>query len=346
MTDEAKSNGAPSREARGEWDDIARSRAHKVARKARRRRAYYDEEGAPFEGWPTGLPGLDALTAGIPRSGLYLLSGAPGIGKTSLALQMASRVATKIPVAYLTFENNPTSLVEKLLCSRLGVDVGDLRRGLASEETIEEIEAETKRLAALRHLRVLGPGDYPNATGEAEDGWTIGRLEKTIDNWLDAYGDKGALNPPSGFDDNYGRPECLVVVDYLQHWAKRNPDYTDLRTARQQVERMSAELTALGPEGRRVAVLAIASQNRKSGYGRNSRSSSGAPQASLTSLKESGDLEYMADVVMILTHGLDYVGGDGARQLSLQLLKNRYGSTGEMELNFNPATGAFWEQGA
>src|SRR4051812_12622053 len=37
---------------------------------------------------PTGVPGLDDILAGgLPRAGLYLVEGTPGVGKTTLAMQ-------------------------------------------------------------------------------------------------------------------------------------------------------------------------------------------------------------------------------------------------------------------
>src|SRR5690606_34752578 len=79
---------------------------------------------------------------------------------------------------------------------------------------------------------------------------------------------------------------CLVIVDYLQLWAKAAEELQGHRDARERVEVMGNALRELAIR-LDSPVLAIANQNRAHGqYG-----NKGA--ASLNSLKESGDLEYM-----------------------------------------------------
>jgi replicative DNA helicase len=83
-----------------------------------------------------------------------------------------------------------------------------------------------------------------------------------------------------------GSVPALVVLDYLQAAVKRGTSRTDAGDVRERIDRFTPELRALA-ERRQCAVLAIASQNR-SGYANGGQAS----------LKESGDLEYNADVVI------------------------------------------------
>src|SRR5258708_6200426 len=56
-------------------------------------------------GLPSGLPTLDWLLNGWLPGGLYVLGGAPGVGKTSLAIQLAChavQTANRLVVVYFT----------------------------------------------------------------------------------------------------------------------------------------------------------------------------------------------------------------------------------------------------
>ena len=61
------------------------------------RRLQREATGSAVLGVPTGLAQLDHLLGGLTE-GLYLLAGAPGMGKTTLALQVAAAATTDVPV--------------------------------------------------------------------------------------------------------------------------------------------------------------------------------------------------------------------------------------------------------
>jgi len=86
-------------------------------------------------------------------------------------------------------------------------------------------------------------------------------------------------------------------------------------------------------------VLALASQNRSAGnYG------NGKGSAALDSLKESGDLEYAADVVLFLTEAQERGATPLARAVELTVAKNRHGDTGKLSLIFRPDLGTMREE--
>jgi replicative DNA helicase len=86
--------------------------------------------------------------------------------------------------------------------------------------------------------------------------------------------------------------------------------------------------------GLRSPVLALASQNHSAGnYG------TGKGSAALDSLKESGDLEYAADVVVFLTEAQERLATPPARAVELTVAKNRHGDTGKVGVIFRPDLG-------
>jgi len=67
----------------------------------------------PFERVKTGIPGFDELVAGgLPRGYCYTVTGGPGSGKTTFALQFIYNGVTKYGEngVYLTFDEPPQSI--------------------------------------------------------------------------------------------------------------------------------------------------------------------------------------------------------------------------------------------
>ena len=75
---------------------------------AEARRLQREATGSAVLGVPTGLAQLDNLLGGL-NEGLYLLAGAPGMGKTTLALQLAAAATKDVPVVVVTFEHAPAT---------------------------------------------------------------------------------------------------------------------------------------------------------------------------------------------------------------------------------------------
>jgi replicative DNA helicase len=279
---------------------------------AQRRREQREETGEAVLGLRTGIPLLDGMLCGL-SSGLYLLAGGPGVGKTTLALQIAAHVARQAPVVYVSFENSAASLVTKLLCARTEVKTTprDVSRGFADLEALEEAAVDLRPI--LGRLGLV----------EGDGGLTVGWVRSLV---------RRALH-------QHEAERCLVVVDYLQLWAKTSRELRSLSDVRARVDALGGDLVNLARQ-LGSPVLALSSQSRAGGgYG------GGRGGAALDSLKESGDLEYAADVAMFLTGVEDGSVSPPAVGLELTVGKNRHGPVGKVPLVFQPDRGVMREEG-
>ncbi|MDR0935536.1 MAG: replicative DNA helicase [Oscillospiraceae bacterium] len=88
--------------------------------------------GGAVSGLPTGLAMLDNTIMGLNKSDLILLASRPGVGKTSLALNMALAVAKKDPtkvIAYFTLEMSKEQIVARMLSGEAFIDSKKMRTG-------------------------------------------------------------------------------------------------------------------------------------------------------------------------------------------------------------------------
>lgn len=66
-------------------------------------------------GLPTGVTRLDEITAGLQPGNLVVLAGRPGMGKTSMAMQIAINAAHRKPVAVFELEMTGRELMDRAL---------------------------------------------------------------------------------------------------------------------------------------------------------------------------------------------------------------------------------------
>ena len=232
------------------------------------------------------------------------------MGKTTLALQLAAAATRDVPVVVVTFEHAPENLTLKALCARAGVNPRDVQRGYADLAKLRA--AATAWEPVAQRLAVI----------EGSSQLTVAQVRAQ------------ALRAMR----QHQAERCLVVVDYLQLWAKVAEDLRGNFSVRERVDMLGGLLRELALQ-LRSPVLALASQNRGAGnYG------NGKGSAALDSLKESGDLEYAADVVLFLTEAQERLATPPARAVELTVAKNRHGDTGKVGLIFRPDLGTLREE--
>jgi replicative DNA helicase len=152
------------------------------------------KQGEGIRGVPTGFKDLDDALAGMQKSNLIILAARPGVGKTSLAMNIAQHVAVELkrPVGFFSLEMSKEELVDRLLVAQADIDAWKLKTGKLSEDDFTKLSNAMGELAEAP----LYIDDTP-ALSILEMRTKARRLQ--VENGLD-----------------------LVIVDYLQLAKSRN----------------------------------------------------------------------------------------------------------------------------
>jgi len=102
-----------------------------------------------LRGVPTGYKDLDTTLAGLQNSNLLILAARPGMGKTTLALNIAQKVTVehKRPVGFFALEMSREELVDRLLVSEADIDAWRLKTGKLSETDFTKLSNAMGTLA-------------------------------------------------------------------------------------------------------------------------------------------------------------------------------------------------------
>jgi replicative DNA helicase len=107
------------------------------------------ESGSDVTGIASGYRDLDRITAGFQPQNLVILAARPGMGKTSLALNMAANVAIAggKPVAIFSIEMSRDEVTQRLMCAEGKVDSSRLRTGRLAAEDWTRLTTACDRLS-------------------------------------------------------------------------------------------------------------------------------------------------------------------------------------------------------
>ena len=254
-------------------------------------------------GISTGLSAVDAKIAGLNKSDLILLAGRPGMGKTSLGLNVALNVAkaTDKTVAVFSLEMSKEQLVSRLLSAEALVENSRLKTGNLRETDWEKIAAASATL---------------NQTDIRID-----------DNPLLSVAD---MNAKCRRLDNLG----LVVIDYLQLMTSAGGRGYAGENRQQVVSDISRMMKIMAKE-LDVPVICLSQLSRA-----NEKRDDKRPM--LSDLRESGSIEQDADIVLFLYRD-DYYNEDSEKHNIAECIvaKNRHGETGKVELRWMPEYTSF-----
>lgn len=263
----------------------------------------------------TGFPALDLGLNGGLTSGLYVLGAVPGLGKSTLALQIAYHLSGQgIPVLYFALEMNWAWITAKALCRAdfmLNRQAGFQAADLLDTRKTRRFSPQTWDRLNRARAQVQQEGENFYLYEQSRHLSHIGHIQSHIQAFRAANGRR-----------YQGKP-LMVVVDYLQILAPRD---SSLRSSDKQiVDDNVRELCRLRDQ-EHVIILLISALNRIS-YHRS---------ITLESFKESGSIEYSADAIMGMQYqgieekgfSLESAKAKCPRELEITLLKMRYGRDG------------------
>jgi len=255
------------------------------------------ERDGRITGVTTGYMDLDDLTAGFQNSELIILASRPSMGKTSLGLNIMSRVAIekgRHPVAFFSLEMTGQQIARNLLCALTRINSHDLRMGRLSESQWETLGEEAGRV----YDAPIFVDDTPG----------IGVME---------------LRAKARQLRRRHHIE-LLFVDYLQLMSAPRAE-----NRQQEISTISRGLKGLARE-LGIPVVAVAQLNRAVEAREDHR-----PR--MADLRESGALEQDADVVLLIHRPAYFDSDSvelESEECELVVAKQRNGPTGKIKLTF------------
>ena len=285
--------------------------------------------GGHLSGVTTGIDGINNKIGGLHKSDLVILAGRPGMGKTSLATNIAFSCAQRFirdtedgidltksagaPTAFFSLEMSADQLATRILAEQSGISSENLRVGKISQQEFRQLARAAAELSSLP----LYIDDTP--------GLTIAALRARA----------RRLKRQKGIG--------MIVVDYLQLLQGSGRSSNDNRV--QEISEISRGLKQLAKE-LDLPVLALSQLSRAVEQREDKR-----PQ--LSDLRESGSIEQDADIVLFVYRDDYYLAGkqpaddhpdfmawkDQMERVygtaELIVAKQRHGSTGKIRMRFD-----------
>ncbi|MEG1072673.1 MAG: replicative DNA helicase [Oscillospiraceae bacterium] len=263
--------------------------------------------GNALPGLSTGIKSIDRALTGLNKSDLIILAARPGMGKTSLALNMAlyaGKYSGK-NVAVFSLEMSKEQLGMRLLSGEAVIENKKLLTGQLDDSDWVKVAAASQ---VLSHTQMY-----------IDDDPTITVAD---------------INAKCRRVDNLG----LVVVDYLQLMGSAGGNQNGGESRQQAVSNISRAMKIMAKE-LAVPVVCLSQLSRS-----NEKDKTSVRRPRLSDLRDSGAIEQDADIVMFLHRESDYdEGGDDADPNSVECIiaKNRHGETNLLRLKWLPQYTSF-----
>ena len=250
----------------------------------------------------TGYFELNKRLGGFQKTDMIVIAARPGMGKTSLALNLVEHAAlgdpklniSPIPVAVFSLEMSREQLAKRMLFSKAKIDPKFLKSdGELSPNHHERLTSAVSKLQKANIFIDDSPAlDVNQLRSKAR------RLKK-----------------------RYGTE--LIVIDYLQllncHEFSRDGRQRETMAISGAIKALAKELN--------VPIIVLSQLSRAS-EGRSEN------KPKLSDLRDSGAIEQDADIVMLLYRSKYYEPESNEDKAILDIAKYRHGSTGPITLTF------------
>jgi replicative DNA helicase len=251
--------------------------------------------GCGVVGVPSGIADLDRLTGGFVPGQMIVIAARPGIGKSTLGLDIARHAAfrQRSRTALFSLEMSQDEIMHRLLSAEGRLDLARVKTGRLTEDEWEQL-ASTASVVSAETLMIDTTANI-----------TMSEIKAKC----------RRMQARHGLD--------LVVVDYLQLIGSTK----QTQSREQEVSAISRQVKLLGKE-LGVPVIIMAQLNRSS-----ETRAGGRPI--LSDLRESGAIEQDADVVIFIhredkvDENSPRVG-----EADLVIAKQRNGPTGTVPVGF------------
>ncbi len=261
-----------------------------------------------FRGIKTGFPTLDNYTKGFHKGDLILLAARPGIGKTSLALNICANAAIYggATVAIFSLEMPISQIAQRTMCSIGNITMDNATSGTTNSKVWETVMQTKEQLESV--------GLYVDDSSLTTPTQILSKCRR--------------LKAEHGLD--------MVMIDYLQ-LMRSEENRKDSGNRSQEVGEMTRALKIAARELK--CPIIVLSQLSREIEKRNDHK----PQ--LSDLRESGSIEQDADIVMFIDRvnetdkeleevdNIDDSADDG-ENCKLIIAKHRNGSLGSIPLKW------------
>ncbi len=256
-----------------------------------------------FTGVLTGFKDVDEIFGGFRPGDLIILAARPAVGKTSFALNVASRAAQLgTSIAFFSLEMGANQLIQRIISTEAKIDSKRMRTGSMNAQDWQRLVSVSNTLSKLN----LWIDDTPSAS----------IME------VRAKARRQLRNVEAG--------KGMIIVDYLQLMQPANA-----RTESRQVEvaEISRGLKILAKE-MEMPVIALSQLSR-------AVESREGKRPMLSDLRESGSIEQDADIVMFIDRSTSEREAEEKDRPPLGtadiiVAKHRNGGTGTAHLAFQP----------
>ena len=255
-----------------------------------------------FKGIPTGYKRLDRMTNGLQAGALIVLAARPGMGKTSLAMNLVENAALRAgkTCAVFSLEMPRTEIVQRLICSYANVSMKNALSG--------ELSAKEWKKLMLAGDQLKKSNIYIDDSSRVTPAEILSKCRR--------------LKTTAGGVD-------LIMIDYIQLMSSGDSKMAGGENRQQEVASITRDLKIMAKE-LGVPVLALSQLRRIQ-----------SNEPTLSDLRESGAIEQDADIVMFISRPEalaskeDIESGKvvkGAAELILA--KHRAGELGRVSLKF------------